>query len=134
MAWASAIDLRSLRLPDALTLPLIPLGLVVSAYRVGDWPSDYALAALAGFAAFYVLGEAYFRARGVEGLGIGDAKLLTAAGAWLGPSLLPAVVLGAALPAIVVVMLRGRARPIAFGPYLSAAFFAAWLWVLSGSM
>lgn len=131
---ASWIDRRTMRLPDGLTLPLIPLGLLVSAARLGAWPIEQAIGAALGFGCFYVLGEAYFRAKGVDGLGIGDAKLFAAAGAWLGIGALPWVALGAALPAIVVLSLSGdRSRALAFGPYLSAAFFVIWLYMILGS-
>jgi leader peptidase (prepilin peptidase)/N-methyltransferase len=132
LLWASVIDMRSFRLPDVLTLPLIPLGLLVSFYRVQDWPLDQAIAAVLGFGVFAALGALNFRARGVDGLGLGDAKLLGAAGAWLGVGLLPAVVLAAALAATFVLARGDKNRPIAFGPYLSAAFFCAWLWLIAG--
>lgn len=129
LGWACAIDWRSFRLPDALVLPLVPMGLGVSAVLQGGWPLDAALGAAAGFAVFYLLGEIYFRARGVEGLGIGDAKLLAAAGAWLGIAALPIVVLLSALPALAIAFVTGRMQGrIAFGPYLGAAFLCVWIW------
>jgi leader peptidase (prepilin peptidase)/N-methyltransferase len=42
---------------------------------------DHALGALAGFVSFAAIAGVYRRARGREGLGLGDAKLLAAAGA-----------------------------------------------------
>src|SRR5262249_28336885 len=106
LAW---IDLRRWLLPDALTLPLIALGLAAAALDLWDL-ADRAAAALLGYAAFRAIGWAYERFRGREGLGQGDAKLLGAAGAWLGIAALPQVVLlaaAAALAAAAVLALRG---------------------------
>jgi leader peptidase (prepilin peptidase)/N-methyltransferase len=128
LAW---IDIRTFRLPDLVTLPLVLAGLAVSAARVQGWPLEAGLGALLGFGVFYILGEVYFQRHGVDGLGLGDAKLLAAAGAWLGWAALPWVVLLAALPAIGVASIR-RVRKLAFGPYLCASFFACWVWMLFG--
>ena len=127
LGWVAFVDWREFRLPDAGVLPLIPLGLAVSALKVGGWPVDESIGAVLGFGVFFGIGEIYFRARKVDGLGIGDAKLLSAAGAWLGATALPLVVLCAALPALGVAFAL-RSKRIAFGPYLAAAFFAIWLW------
>ena len=126
------IDRRERRLPDRLTLPLIALGLALAARRTGVVPMPELVGAGVGFAAFWVIGEAHHRLRGIEGLGLGDAKLLAAAGAWLGWRDLPLLVLLAALGALAAVTLRlpaqrGTSREIAFGPWLCAAFMALWL-------
>lgn len=129
------IDLREFRLPDRLTLPLIGLGLGLSAWRLGDWPVQAVVGAALGYAVFWLIGFAYFRWRGVDGLGQGDAKLLAAAGAWLGAAALPWVVLIAASGAVgwVGVTRRDRHLPLAFGPWLAAGFWVMWtLRVLQG--
>ena len=122
------IDLRHLRLPDALTLPLVLLGLAATAWLDAEAAPEHALAALLGFGAFQGLSVAYRRLRHRDGLGGGDAKLLAASGAWVGLDGLPGVILGAALLAILVVLSRriaGRrdeaGTPIPFGPYLALA-------------
>ena len=128
---ASLVDLRSYRLPDQYVLPLIPMGLGVSAIRLAHWPVEAALGAVAGFGVFYLIGEIFYRLRGIDGLGVGDAKLLAAAGAWVGLWALPLVVLMASVGALAVALIAGQANGrIAFGPYLSGAFFVVWLWVL----
>ena len=70
---------------------------------------DHALGALAGFASLAVIASVYRRVRGREGLGLGDAKLLAAAGAWLGWQALPSVVLIAAASGLALA-LATRAR------------------------
>jgi leader peptidase (prepilin peptidase)/N-methyltransferase len=90
--------------------------------------------ALAGFAAFAAIALAYRRLRGREGLGLGDAKLLAAAGAWLGWQALPGLVLVAALGALAVALARtatggtlSATMRVAFGSYLALAFWLVWL-------
>jgi leader peptidase (prepilin peptidase)/N-methyltransferase len=128
------IDSRHFLLPDVLTLPLIPAGLAV-AYAIDPaLLPDHVLGALAGFAAFALIGFAYHRLRGSEGLGLGDAKLLAAAGAWLGWQALPGVVLIGALCALALALARAAAggtlsatTRIAFGSHLALAFWLVWL-------
>lgn len=123
------IDLREFRLPDRLTLPLIGMGLCLSAWREGGWPIQAAIGALVGYGVFWTIGTLYYRLRGVEGLGQGDAKLLAASGAWLGPFALPWVVLLAAIGALLASLVSARRRmaPLAFGPWLAGAFWALWI-------
>lgn len=134
LAW---IDWRALRLPDALTLPLIALGL---AYAWLDSPAAFysvVIGALAGYAALVIVGVCYRRLRGRDGLGRGDAKLLAAGGAWLGWEALPSVVLLAALLGLslaLVQRLRGARLTaqsvIPFGPPLALAIWLIWIYGL----
>ena len=129
------IDRRHFRLPDALTLPLLLLGLLATAWRQPDQLGDHALACLLGWLAFRGVALLYRRLRGIDGLGQGDAKLLAASGAWVGTAALPVLVCaGAALTLLVVLgqaawrrRLPDRRRRIAFGPGLAAALFGCWL-------
>ena len=107
------IDLRAWRLPDVLTLPLIAAGLAAAA--LGLLPAVDLLHALAGAAVGYLalagIGWAYRRLRGRDGLGLGDAKLLAAAGAWLGVESLPWLVLIAALLGLALALAARAAAP-----------------------
>lgn len=139
LAAASAIDLRSRRLPDCLTLPLTALGLIQAlAVELGAI-LPHTLAALLGFLSFYFIATFYRRIRGYDGLGLGDAKLLAAAGAWLGPLYLaPVVFVGAVLALVAALILRLLGRNVSlqstlpFGPFLSAGFFGFWCLKISG--
>jgi prepilin signal peptidase PulO-like enzyme (type II secretory pathway) len=130
----SAIDARSLRLPDWITLPLVGLGLAYSALSAGwDGASISFSGAAIGFAAFWLMGELYVRRSGREGLGLGDAKLLGAAGAWLGPlALAPVVLIAAVLALLFVGTRREKLAAVPFGPFLSIGFAALWSVNLAG--
>jgi leader peptidase (prepilin peptidase)/N-methyltransferase len=131
----AVIDYRDYLLPDAITLPLVALGL--GAAYLED-PADvlaHAIGAAAGFLAFLLIGLAYRRLRGREGLGLGDAKLLAAGGAWVGWQGLPSVVLlGAAASFALLLALSLRGPPIRldarlpFGPGLCLGLWLVWLY------
>ena len=125
----SVIDIRTYRLPDHLTLPLILSGWLVNLVRSGVWPWNTLVAAAAGYLVFALIGWIHFRLRHVEGLGLGDAKLLAAAGAWVGLQALPMVVLLAALGGLGHAVVAGSTsgQRIPFGPWLAASFLGVWL-------
>lgn len=122
------IDLETGYLPDALTLPLAALGLGVNAFGAFVPIVDALIGAAAGFLVFWAIGAVYRSMRKREGLGLGDAKLLAAIGAWTGWALLPIVIFVAAALTLAVAALRGRAsaeEALPFGPGLCAAGVAA---------
>lgn len=126
----SAIDLRTFRIPDVLSLPLIGAGLALAVTVPDVYPTDHLIGAIAAFALFAGLGELYFRARNVDGLGLGDAKLFAAAGAWLGWQNLPIVLLIATLGGLAQALLtrkNHRDAQLAFGPWIAVGFWAVWM-------
>lgn len=132
---AALIDLRHLVLPDVLVLPLIPLGIAVHALIAPDRLPDHAFGAAAGYLGFVAVRALYRAVRRREGLGLGDAKLLAAAGAWVGWQGLPSVVLLGALltlAGLLALRLAGRTvdvqGEIPFGPALALAIWIVWLY------
>lgn len=124
----AAIDHETGYLPDAITLPLIALGLGANFYGRFVLLTDAVIGAALGYLAFAAIAFAYKRLRGREGLGGGDAKLLAAIGAWGGWMILAPTVFFAALAALVSAAasaLAGRkidaTTLIRFGPALCAA-------------
>ena len=81
----SLIDLDHHLLPDAITKPGIVTGLVAS-FLPGSpvTPKGALLAASGGYLALFALATLYRKARGVEGLGQGDWKMMAMLGAFLG--------------------------------------------------
>ena len=128
----SAIDWRAGLLPDVLTLPLIILGMAAAWTFDQQNIWDHLIGAAAGFIGFAALAALYRWLRGRDGLGLGDAKLLAASGAWLGWTALPSVILFAALLGLAFVLLRRKpfdaASRIAFGPALALATWFVWLY------
>src|SRR5260370_32861632 len=98
---AAITDLQSRRIPNWLTLPAVPVGLLAqTVYGDGFWQS--LLGALGGFAALFALFA-------VGAGGAGDVKLFTVVGAFVGIRNLAAVFVLVALiggVAAVVVFLR----------------------------
>ncbi|HUN38860.1 MAG TPA: A24 family peptidase [Acetobacteraceae bacterium] len=132
LAW---IDASCFVLPDLLTLPLVLAGLGVTLATVPDAAFWHALGAAAGYLALRSIALAYRALRRREGLGGGDAKLLSAAGAWLGIAALPSLVMTAATTALACACLAaiaGRSiratTAVPFGPFLAAAFWLLWLY------
>ncbi len=131
LAW---IDLRRWLLPDLLTLPLIVAGLALAALLDPDTVLDRALGAALGYVALRAIAAGYRALRQREGLGRGDAKLLAAAGAWVGAMALPQLILLAALAALLAAaaLRLGGVRlhahsALPFGPFLALATWTIWL-------
>jgi len=144
----TVIDIDHTLLPDAITLPLLWLGLLLSlSWHPGlapPAPTDPRSAILGAICGYLVLWSVYWIFKlvtGKEGMGYGDFKLLGALGAWMGWQMLPLVLLLSAITGAIVgialIVMRGRDRnvPIPFGPYLAAAGWIALLWgpQISGS-
>jgi len=141
LSIAAYIDARRFLLLDVLTLPLVLAGLVLSVFGLGPGLLDASLGAALGYGVFWAVSEFYLRVRGIDGLGLGDAKLLAAAGAWCGALQLPFVVLIgslSALLAIAVSVLRGRSitaqTKLPFGPFLSLGYFVVWVMKAHGGL
>jgi leader peptidase (prepilin peptidase) / N-methyltransferase len=132
----SAIDLITFRLPDAITLPLGATGLVLAA--VLGWEPVVlwrCLAAIGGYGFIWGVNEAYRHLRGQAGMGLGDAKLFAAAGAWLGFEGLASVLLYGCAGALLFVAVKHftgqkmeMRQALPFGPFLSAGIWLVWLY------
>ena len=80
LTLACIADLRTRRIPNALTLTAAVIAVVFHA-ATGGW------AAVGSSIAGWLLGVAlFFPMFALRGMGAGDVKLLAAVGAWLGPA------------------------------------------------
>jgi leader peptidase (prepilin peptidase)/N-methyltransferase len=129
------IDAEWFLLPDVLTLPLLLAGLGVTILTVPDDMLWHALGAACGYLGLRGVALLYRALRGRDGLGAGDAKLLAAAGSWLGLGALPLVLLLAALAGLVVAGIAaatGRmmqaTTALPFGAFLAASIWLVWLY------
>ncbi len=134
LAWSAMIDIDRFRLPDLLTLPMIAGGLLYWTLVGPSQAPHHLIGAAAGYLSLVLVAELYRLVRKRDGLGRGDAKLMAAAGAWLGWKVLPFVVLAGSIGALLLIatlaMIRGRAalsRPIPFGPFIAGAFWILWV-------
>ena len=121
LAW---LDWRHLWLPNRLVL-ILALGGLAFGGLLGASLVDRIIGGVAGWAALSLLALSYRLARGREGLGQGDPKLLGAIGLWLGwVPLAPLLALAAAL-GITVALARGLSSKDAM-PFGTMLAMAAW--------
>lgn len=131
--WLIALswyDFRDFRLPDWLTLPLIIAGL---AFQTTSGSALWlaAMGAAIGYVLIWGLRLVWLKARKVHAIGLGDAKLLAGAGAWLGPLGLPYLLIVASGTALVYAAFRpgpgGEKTVVPFGPFLALGFWSVWV-------
>ena len=136
LLYLAYVDWRTFRLPNAITFPLIIFGISF------NWISDLrfasltfaALGAILGYGSIWVLNVGYRLLKHRNGIGMGDAKLLAALGAWLGWSAIPSILLAASIAGIVggIAWLWWRGyqlqQAFPFGPFLVIAGIIELLW------
>jgi leader peptidase (prepilin peptidase)/N-methyltransferase len=128
------IDFETFLLPDAITQPLLWLGLLVNSQGLFVSLPEALVGAVAGYLSLWAVYHLFRLLTGKEGMGFGDFKLLAALGAWLGWGMLPLIVVAAslvgALVGIGLIVFAGheRAKPIPFGPYLAMGGLIALFW------
>ena len=130
------IDLRTFRLPDVITMPLILAGLFFNGLFEEKIVSfqDSVIGAILGYSSLWLLNLLYRLTKKQDGIGMGDAKLLAALGAWLGWLALPSVLLIACLTGLMGGLLwllwnkQNHRAAFPFGPFLAIAGIIELLW------
>jgi leader peptidase (prepilin peptidase) / N-methyltransferase len=149
------IDADHRILPDPITLNGIWIGLLVSlvVFIPGpliarglqaagfSFPSDRLVSfaaslvgALVGGGILWAVGEAYFRIRGVEGMGFGDVKMMAMVGAFLGaPRTVFTIMAGSLLGSVIGLVLmrfggKDKDYELPFGTFLSFGAIVALLY------
>jgi leader peptidase (prepilin peptidase)/N-methyltransferase len=134
------VDARTFVIPDILSLPAIPAGLVAArileaADAAQSMVLEHLSAAALGAGMFYAIRQLYYVWRKRDGLGLGDVKLAAVAGAWTGLDGLGQVLLLACTSAMLYVLLthlhklrsiRGS-TPVAFGVFLAPSIWLIWV-------
>ena len=121
------IDIRHGIIPDGLNVSVAVLGLLKVSIAGGFAAGVETVAeALATGVIFLLLRQLYFVWRKVDGLGLGDVKLLAASTPWVGIAGIPMLLLIAALAALATMgslHLAGHAMTrqtsLPFGPFLA---------------
>ena len=140
LVYLAYIDFRSFQLPNAITLPMIAIGILFNVVGMPDSglasPIGSLLGAIAGFALLWALDKIYFWTKRQHGIGLGDAKLLSGLGAWLGISALPNILLIASISGVLggALWLRYQKQSLQsafpFGPFIAFAGIIELLWPL----
>lgn len=119
-----AIDLEHQILPNVITLPGLAAGLVFSlVFPPGVL--DAVLGALIGGGVLWLIGEAYYRFAGQEGMGGGDVKMLAMVGAFLGwklvlVTLILSSIAGSLFGLLVILSKRGSLKQaLPYGTFLA---------------
>ena len=130
----SVIDIDCQLLPDAITLPMLWLGLLASVLTVFVDSDTSILGACFGYTSLWLVYWLFKWLTGKEGMGFGDFKLLAMLGAWLGWASLPMIILLSSVVGAVsglglmLFLKRDHRAPMPFGPYLAAAGWLALMW------
>jgi leader peptidase (prepilin peptidase)/N-methyltransferase len=133
------IDLEIQILPDVIDLPGVVIGIAIGATHLGALFPDLVLAktlfdsiagAVVGAGGLLAIALTYKLLRKVEGMGLGDVKMMAMLGATLGwEPLLPLLVLASVSGALVGVFVAIKSRQgmqvaLPFGVFLGLAFLA----------
>lgn len=138
----SGIDIRTQYLHDALTLPLMWLGIIAATDNLYFPLKPSVLGAIAGFVALWLAGALHRQYQIVirrvkepeVGMAPGDMKLLAAIGAWVGlKGVLPTILLSSLVGAIfgsIWLLAKNKSWKvhIPFGPYLAIAGWVVFFW------
>jgi leader peptidase (prepilin peptidase)/N-methyltransferase len=123
-------DLETRRLPNVMTIPGTVVGLALSAL-LPPGLADSVLGIALGGGVLFLLRWLWLRATGVEGMGLGDVKMLAMIGAFLGWQQVIVVLFlssisGAAVGiALVVIGGRSMQASIPFGSFLAVSALVA---------
>ncbi|MBB3930038.1 leader peptidase (prepilin peptidase)/N-methyltransferase [Kaistia hirudinis] len=126
---ASIIDLKTRRLPNAISLVILIAGLSLAFHL--DMLGGAIVAAIVAFVSLTAIALIFRRLRGFDGLGGGDIKLMAACASWLGISgIAPALSIASVSALLVVGTMTATGAPvdkgtrIPFGPFLSFGVLA----------
>ena len=123
------IDLKHFIIPNELTFPLMGIGFLKSfdpnlnEYLFPNYINSF-IGGVVGYLIIWLIIFSYKKIRNKEGMGLGDAKLLSAIGFWFGWMSIPFVLffssfvaLGFAFPSLIDKS-KTMSSQIPFGPYL----------------
>ena len=123
------IDLKHFIIPNVLTFPLMIIGFIKSFdpnLNKAIFPNyiNSLIGGVFGYLIIWLIIYFYKKVRKKEGMGLGDAKLLSAIGFWFGWLSIPFTIFISSLVALILVIpsilnkSRGMTSQIPFGPYI----------------
>ena len=124
------IDLQHHLLPNVITVPGIVIGFALSLMLPPGWKASL-IGLMAGGGMLFGIAEAWYRLRGIEGLGMGDVKMLAMIGAFLGWKLMLVTLVlssfaGSVIGIGVIVLGRGGMKSVLpFGTFLAVGALTA---------
>lgn len=128
---ASVIDWDTFVLPDGITLGGSLLAIPSAVYLLGNTWQNSVSGALLGAGGLAAIHFYYRKVRHIDGLGLGDVKLMFILGGLCGLNGLPVVLfVGSATGIALTLFLHGRQAwktPVPFGPFLS---LGAFIWIV----
>ena len=147
MVTIAAIDADQFIIPDWLSLPAIPLGLLASGQLLHPdidviVDASHFVGAIAGGGSLWLISMLYYRWRHEVGLGFGDVKLAAAAGAWVGIEYFHIVLLLASGIALLSVAVTGvvrrqfpaRTLAVPFGTFLAPSIWLVWVFTQTSTL
>jgi leader peptidase (prepilin peptidase)/N-methyltransferase len=129
------IDLKYYIIPDVITLPGIPVGILASWFLTNTGTKNSLIGAGVGFFFLLFVAEGYKLLTKKDGMGGGDIKLAGMIGAFTGwDGVIFSILVGSLTGAVVgsiflIINKKDSQTPVPFGPFLS---FGAVLFLLAG--
>ena len=130
-------DLNEYLILDIFTLPLSVIGFVLSAIKLNPLSvviADSFAGLIIGFSVFYLIRWFFYKYKRIEGMGLGDAKLMMMIGAWLGLKSILFVMFFSSVAALIIaipltIIKKDKRYPIPYGCFIT---LAAFLYILIG--
>jgi len=130
-------DLNEYLILDIFTLTLSVVGFVLSALILNPFNvmvADSFAGLIIGFSVFYLIRWFFYKYKKIEGMGLGDAKLMMMIGAWLGLKSILFVMFFSSVTALIVaipltIIKKDKRYPIPYGCFIT---LAAYLYILIG--
>lgn len=119
----SIIDWQHQWIPDQLNLLLLGLSLTYNILDGNNALYSAVLGMLIGYLLIVSIRQIYLTLKGIEAIGLGDAKLLAGLGAWQGIESLFYILFYASILGVIYAIInnKGRYQSLAFGPFLCIA-------------
>jgi leader peptidase (prepilin peptidase)/N-methyltransferase len=119
-------DFNEYLILDVITLPLTALGIAISFFKQNPFEIgiiESLVGSAVGFSILYLIRWFYLKYRNIEGMGLGDAKLLLFLGSWLGIKSILFILLVSSISALIVaipivLITKNSKFPVPYGCFI----------------